>query len=146
MGQLRGQISTEVLILIGMVLLILLPLIFYAYQRSNVAAEDLAVQKAEFAAQRLARLADSVGYLGGAAAVADEIELPPYVKSVSVSGADIIFEMDSASGKKQIVKSSDFSIKAEGFEKMKKPGTYFVEVYALPEADYGKAQVGMRVR
>jgi len=111
----RGQVSTEVLLLIGLMLILMLPLLLYAFNRAGVARDDLGVQKAEFASQRMARLADSVGYLGGAAAIIDEIEVPDNVKSITVNnggiGTDIIFEVDSANGRTQIVKSSAFTIK-----------------------------------
>ncbi len=143
----RGQVSTEILIMIGMMLLLLLPLLFYAYGRANATGEDISVQKAEFAAQRLASSADSVGYLGGAAALVEEIELPSNVQNVSVAGKDVVFDIASSAGKKQIVKSSAFSIKAAGFGKMTKAGTYLVEIGAISNYSAGSAeQVYMTVR
>ena len=144
----RGQISTEVLLLIGVMLVVLVPLILYAYGRANAARDDFSDQRAEFASQRLARLADSVGYLGGAAAVVDQIDIPPYVKSVSLSPNhhDIIFEMNSPAGKKEIVQSSVFQINATGLERISREGSYFIEVRALSNYEPGADQVGMRVR
>ena len=142
----RGQMSVEVLVLVGMALFLLLPVLLYAYGRANISGEDLSVQKAEFAAHRLASLADSVGYLGGAAAVIDEIEIPPYVKSVSVDGRDIIIEMDSSGGKKQIVAGSAFKLESGGFDRITKSGTYFIEVRALSTTGQGGAQVEMTLR
>ena len=144
----RGQMSTEILILVGMALFLLLPVLLYAYGRANVSGEDLSTQKAEFAAHRLASLADSVGYLGGGAKVIDEIEIPPYVKSVRVQGRDIVIEMDSAGGRKQIVAGSSFMLNQTGLGNITKSGTYFIEVSALsavranPNAD----QVMLRVQ
>ena len=147
-GCARGQMSTEILILIGMALFLLMPVLLYAYGRANVSGEDLSVQKAEFAAHRLASLADSVGYLGGGAKVIDEIEIPPYVKSVGVSGRDIVIGMDSAGGKKQIVAGSSFVLSETGFERITKSGTYFIEVRALSvtQAAPGAAQVELSVQ
>jgi len=140
--------STEILILVGMALLLLMPVLLYAYGRANVSGEDLAVQKAEFAAHRLATLCDSVGYLGGGAKVIDEIEIPPYVKSVKVSGRDIVIEMDSGNGKKQIVAGSSFVLNETGFSRITKSGTYFIEVSALSavRANPAAAQVGLGVQ
>ena len=142
----RGQMSTEILILVGMALFLLLPVLLYAYGRANVSGEDLSTQKAEFAAHRLASLADSVGYLGGASAVIDEIEIPPYVNSVTVNGRDIVIDMDSASGKKQIVAGSAFNLNQTGFERITKSGTYFIEVRALSITNAGGAQVGLSLK
>jgi len=142
----RGQMSTEILVLIGMALFLLLPVLLYAYGRANVSGEDLSTQKAEFAAHRLASLADSVGYLGGGAKVVDEIEIPPYVKNVSVSGRDVVIEIDSVTGKKQIVAGSAFNLTSSGFERITKSGTYFIEVSALSIAHPGGAQVAMALK
>jgi hypothetical protein len=143
----RGQVSTEILLLIGLMLILLIPLIMYAFGRAGSAKEDFAVQRAEFSAQRLARLADSVGYLGGSAAVVDQIDVPPYVKSVKIdgSGHDIIFEMDSTSGRKQIVQSTPFQIRSQGFERISREGSYFVEVRALSNFTGGD-QISMVVK
>ena len=142
----RGQMSVEILILVGMALFLLIPVLLYAYGRANVSGEDLSTQKAEFAAHRLASLADSVGYLGGASAVIDEIEIPPYVKNVSVSGRDIVIELDSASGKKQIVAGSAFLLNQSGFSRITKSGTYFIEVRALSITGAGDAQVELNLK
>ncbi|MCX6772770.1 MAG: hypothetical protein NTV88_03290 [Candidatus Micrarchaeota archaeon] len=137
MNSKRGQVSTELLIIIGMMLLLLVPLLYYSYSRANVVKEDAGIQKAEFAVQRMARLADSIGYMGGASEILDEIQLPQYVKSISVdekTGHDIIIEMDSTTGIKQIVKSSAFKIKAVGFDNRKlQEGSYWVDIKAISD-------------
>ncbi|MCX8197010.1 MAG: hypothetical protein N3G80_01700 [Candidatus Micrarchaeota archaeon] len=143
----KGQISTEILVLIGILLLLLAPVMIYAFMRSNSAKEEFAIQKAEFAANRLARLADSVGYLGGSTAIVERVEIPAYVKAVKIAGGghDIVIEMDSSAGKKEIVQTTVFKIKAVGFEKISKEGTYLVEIRALSDFG-GTEQVEMAVK
>ena len=143
----RGQASTEILMLIGLMLALLVPLIIYAYGRAGAAQDNFATQKAEFAAQRLAGLADSVGYLGGAAAIVDQVDVPAGVKSVRIdsSGHDIIFGMNSPAGEKEIVKSSAFSISAPNIGRLGSGGTYFVRVRALSNFT-GGAQIEMTVQ
>ena len=143
----RGQISTEILILIGLMLALLVPLIIYAYGRASTAQDDFATQKAEFAAQRLADLADSVGYLGGNASIVDQVDVPTGVKSVSIdtSGHDIIFDMNSPEGEKEIVKSSAFNITSPNIGRLGSGGTYFVRVRALSNFT-GGAQIEMTVQ
>lgn len=136
----RGQASTEILVMMGMMMLLLLPLLFYAYGRANAAGEDISVQKAELAAQRLSSAADSVGYLGGAAALIEEIELPSNVQNVSVAGRDVVFEIASSAGRKQIVKSSAFAIKATGLERMRRAGAYLVEIGAVSNYSASSAE------
>ncbi len=138
----KGQVSTEVLIVIGVMLFLLVPLLLYAHSKVNLADSDLAVQKAEFAAQRLVSLADSVGYIGGEAAAIDEIEVPPGVQSVTLSGHELVFTLNSPSGSNQIVKSSAFELvepspPAKGISAIKGAGTYFVEVQAIAVDESG---------
>ncbi|MEM4554715.1 MAG: hypothetical protein QXT25_02595 [Candidatus Anstonellaceae archaeon] len=143
----KGQISTETLAIVGVILLLMVPFILYAIGKSNNAKEDFAVQKAEFAAQRLARLVDSIGYLGGSSAIVEQVEVPPYVKSLNISGGghDIVFQMETSSGKKEIVRTTAFNVTAEGLERVKKEGTYYFEIRALSNFS-GGAQVKITVR
>lgn len=140
----RGQASAELLIIIGFMLLLLIPLLLYSYGRVSIANEDIAVQKAEFAANRLASLSDSVGYLGGEAAIVEEFEMPPSLKGISVSGHDIIFLVDSSAGAKQIVKTSAFNLTSGGLENIQKAGTYFLQVSALPTGSVAQVKIELR--
>ena len=144
----KGQVGTEILVLVGMFLLLLLPLLLYAYNKAGTTGDDLSVQKAEFAASRLVTAADSVGYLGGDAAIIEEIEVPPNVNNLSVNSHDIIFDLSGAGGDKQIVKSSAFTIKGVGLERIRPSGTYYIEVRAASNysAVSTSEQVTMTVR
>ena len=128
----KGQISTEILVIVGIMLTLLIPLILYSYGKVTVAKEDLAVQKAEFAAQRIASISDSVGYLGGAAAIIEEIEIPPGFQSLKASSHDIVIEIMTSSGKKQIVKSTAFALEgAPSLASITSPGNYRIEARAI---------------
>ena len=144
----HGQLSTEIILLIAVMLLLLVPLMVYAYSRANIANEDLSVQKAEFAAKRIATLADSVGYLGGEAAIIDEIEVPSFVQSITINQHDIIFNMSSTAGVKQIVQTSSFALNSSGFDRIRKAGTYFIEIKALSNynAMPGEPQVSLTLK
>jgi hypothetical protein len=112
-------------------LALMLPLLLFAYSKVNTTKDDLAVQKAEFAATRLASLANSVGYLGGNASIIEEIEMPQNIRSVKINGnRDIVIELGSAGGVKQIVKTPDFNLTGIGIDTITAPGTYYIEVRA----------------
>jgi len=127
----KGQVSTEILMLIGLLLLLMLPVLMYADGRAGVTGEDMTVQRAEFVVQRLSSSVDSVGYLGGAAGLVEEIEIPSNFKNLTVNGRDVIITIDSSAGKKQIVKGTGFRIKSVGLGNISKAGTYFIEITAL---------------
>lgn len=140
-NKMRGQISAEILILVGLMMALLVPLLLYSYGRANTAKEDLSVQKAEFAAQRLASLANSVGYLGGDAAIIEEIELPSDARSIRVQGSDIVMGVVSSSGRQDIVKTTDFVLEGSGLDKITSGGNYFIEVRAVTNFTQGTRKV-----
>lgn len=133
----RGQVSTELLIIIGILLLLLVPLLYYGYSRAGIAREDIGVQKADFAAERMARLADSVGYLGGASEIVDEVQMPQYLDNVTIgpNGHDIVISMETASGLKQVVRSSAFNITAVNFGRLAGEGDYWLDFKALSDTN-----------
>ncbi|MCX8194923.1 MAG: hypothetical protein N3G22_02345 [Candidatus Micrarchaeota archaeon] len=137
----KGQVSTELLVLIGLVLLLMFPLLIYSRNKAEMANENMAIQKAEFAAQRMASAADSVGYLGGSAKIIEEIEVPSNIKRAYVNGHDIVFELETSNGITQVVKSSAFNLTSSGFERIKKSGTYYFEVSALPLGSSSSVQI-----
>jgi predicted permease len=133
----KGQPSTEILIIIGFFLLILIPLIFYAFSRKNLAEDDLATQKAEIAAQRLASSINSIGYLGGGSAIIQEIELPESFKQINVNGKDVVIKINSAIGEKQIVRSTFFNLSGD-LSNITKGGRYRIEISS--EGNFSKSQ------
>lgn len=145
----KGQVSMEILVLVGLMLMLLLPLLIYSYGRANVVREDLGVQKAEFAVQRLASLADSVGYIGGNASIIEEIEVPPQARSLKAVNGDIVMELYSNGRWVQIAKSSAFTLHespASGLGKITSGGTYFIEVRADSDVSSGSQSVTLSLK
>jgi len=142
--QTRGQVSTELLLLIGVMLLLMVPLLLYSRSRADMAGEEIATQKAEFAAQRIVSMADSVGYLGGAAKVVEELDVPPNLVRAYTSGHDVVFELDTSTGRKEIVKSSAFNLASSGLGNISKAGTYFVEISAMPPSSPAQVKIELK--
>lgn len=140
----KGQLSTETLVLIGLMLAIMVPLLVYSYQRANIVREDLSMQKAEFAVGRLAAISDSVGYLGPDAAIVEEIEVPPHATRLEANGRDIVMTVVTSSGTAQVVKPSAFELEEEGLENIIAGGTYFVEARAV-ELEGGAQKVRLKL-
>jgi hypothetical protein len=143
-AQHRGQVSTELLVIVGFMLLFLIPLLIYAYGKANSAADDIAAQKAEAAAHRLASLSDSIGYLGGEAAIVEEIAMPPNMRGITLNGHDIVILVDSSSGPRQIVKTSAFSLASRGLENITGAGTYFFQVSAMPPGSNAQVMIELK--
>jgi len=136
----------EILVLVGLMIMLLLPLLIYSYGRANVVREDLGMQKAEFAVQRLASLADSVGYIGGNASIIEEIEVPEQARSLRVVNGDIAMEIYSNGKWSQMAKSSAFKLQESGLERITSGGTYFIEVRADTDLSGGAQTVTLTLK
>lgn len=128
----KGQVSAELLVTIGFILLMITPLLFIAYTRMGESNERLAIAQAATGGTRLAYLVDSVGGVGGNASMITEINVPAYVEGVSAGGNEVVFTMKTSAGINEIVKVTKFNMNSTdgGFERLERPGTYHIEVRA----------------
>jgi len=73
----KGQISTELLVIVALVLLIFIPLLVLVYFKANEANDQIAAYQAELSVSRIASLANSVGSLGTNTSVITDVFIPP---------------------------------------------------------------------
>src|SRR4030095_1015364 len=81
----KGQVSTELLVIVALVLLIFIPLLVLVYLKAGDANQQIASYQAELAVTRLASLANSVGSLGTNSSVVTDVYIPPntqYLRTV----------------------------------------------------------------
>ena len=81
----KGQVSTEMLIIIGLVLIIFIPLLALVYGRTVEANNQVASYQAELAVSRIAYLANSVGSLGTSSTIYTDVYFPKNMRSFRVS-------------------------------------------------------------
>jgi hypothetical protein len=118
----RGQVSTELLIIVCIVLLIFIPMLVLVYVKSGEANDKISSYQAELSVARLAYLADSVGSLGSNASVQTDIYIPSGVTTITTStvgrGGEVDFRINTPAGQSEIVEIVEYPIK--------NPGTYDV--------------------
>jgi len=111
----KGQVSTELLIIVGVVLLIFIPMLILVYVKTGDANNDIASYQAELAVTRLAYLADSVGSLGSNASVNADIYIPPSVTSITTRtvgrGGEVVFTVQTPAGESEIAEVVKYPIK-----------------------------------
>ncbi len=73
----KGQVSTELLVIVALVLLIFIPLLVLVYFKANDANQQIAAYQAELSVSRIASLANSVGSLGTDTSVTTDVFIPP---------------------------------------------------------------------
>jgi len=110
----KGQVSTELLVIIAIVLLIFLPLLVLVYFKTGEANAQIGAYQGELAVFRLAYLADSVGSLGSNTSVATEVYVPPGVSELSTRsfsrGGEIVMKVRTPAGDSEIAEIVKFPI------------------------------------
>ena len=111
----KGQVSTELLVIIGVVLVIFIPILVMVYFKANDASAQIASHQAELAVFRLAYLSNSVGALGTNTSITTEVYIPQGVKRINISniggGAEVVFTIDTPSGESEIVEIIKYPVK-----------------------------------
>ena len=82
----KAQVATEYLFVIGLILAVLTPILYYATSESNNAIN---LNDAQDTAQALAKTADYVYSLGPGTSNKVTINMPSGVKNVTISGKEI---------------------------------------------------------
>jgi hypothetical protein len=114
----RGQVSTELLVIVALVLLLFIPLLVLVYFKANDANQQIATYQAELAVSRVASLANSVGSLGTNTSVVTDVYIPAnavYLRTV-VSGraGEIVLRLRTAEGEKDTADIIKYPIQNPG--------------------------------
>lgn len=111
----KGQVSTELLVIVGLILLIFIPLLVMVYVKANDANQQIAAYQAELTVTRIASLANSVGSLGTETNVVTDVYLPPNTVSlVAVSsgrGGEVVMTVAGPGGESEITDVIKYPLK-----------------------------------
>jgi len=110
----KGQISTELLIIIALVLLVFIPLLVLVYFKANDANQQISSYQAELSVSRIASLANSVGSLGTNTSVTTDVFVPPETVKFSCQptggGGEIVLQINTPEGPTDIVEIVKYPI------------------------------------
>jgi hypothetical protein len=110
----KGQVSNELLVVVGFILIILIPLLYIMFFKMDAIRTDLAMLQVHFSVARIAFLVNAIGYMGDGSAMITEIYIPENVESVSLgggSGHEVMFSLISAGELNEIVQPTVFPIR-----------------------------------
>ena len=130
----RGQVSTEIIIIIGFVVAMMLPLLFAVYSQELQSNQSLGLSQANLAASRLGYVIDSVGTLGSNSSMVVQLNLPEVLQSIGTGSGggqkELIFQLkDTGQGGMQIVKMTRFNLTIDSqIQNLSRGGTYYVNV------------------
>ncbi len=120
MIDIKGQVSTELLITIGVILVLFIPLLFLIYFKAGEVNEQVMQVQAQVIAIRLSELANSVGNAGGNSTVMAEVYIPASVKNISISsfatGAEITVHSVTSNGPTDVPGLVKFPVASAVFE------------------------------
>ncbi|MFP3949473.1 MAG: hypothetical protein ACLFUZ_00050 [Candidatus Micrarchaeia archaeon] len=112
----RGQVSNELLVVIGFILLILIPLLYIMLFKMDAIRADLALLQVHFSVARISFLVNAIGHMGDGSAMITEIYIPETVESAQISEHEVIFTMLSAGEINEVVRTTQFPMEdEEGF-------------------------------
>jgi len=98
----KGQVSTELLVIVALVLLIFIPLLVLVYLKTAEANQQIASYQAELTVTRIASLANSVGSLGTNTSVVTDVYIPANTEYLetrdSGRGGEVILRIRTPQG------------------------------------------------
>ena len=125
----KGQVSNELLVVVGFILLILIPLLYLMMFKMDAIRADLSMLQAHFSVARIAFLVNAVGYMGDGSAMITEIYVPSTVGSTTLAGNEIVFVIGSEETTNEIVQPTAFPVEADSSLTFASSGRYRVELY-----------------
>ncbi|MFA5106312.1 MAG: hypothetical protein WC506_05120 [Candidatus Micrarchaeia archaeon] len=135
----KGQVSVELLVVMGIVMILVLPSLFSVYFRINRANEQLSVNQADMAATRIANTISLVGAASGSSLISQVI-MPSNVKNVRIADNEVVITLQTQNGVTSIVKSTPYnaSVPQDSLKRMMRPGTYMLEIESNDAGVFGK--------
>lgn len=103
----KGQVSSELLIIVALVLLVFIPLLIMVYFKSADASQRVSSYESELTVSRLAYLSNAVGSLGTNTTMYTDVYVPRDMVSLTTApignGGEIVMVLNSNDGEKEIV-------------------------------------------
>jgi hypothetical protein len=114
----KGQVSTELLVIVALVLLIFIPLLVLVYMKAGEANQQIGSYQAELAVSRLASLANSVGSLGTNTSVTTDIYIPPNTVSLETRaagrGSELVMTVRTPQGNTEVAEIVKYPLASYG--------------------------------
>lgn len=101
--QKRGQVSLEYLMLVAFVLVVLVPLVIYAYDTMEANKDSVHIVQAEQAGNTIVREAEAIYYLGPPSLSRFDVYFPDGLHEVIIASREITFRVHTQYGIDDIV-------------------------------------------
>ena len=102
----KGQVSVELLVVIGFVVVLFIPLLIFVYYKTNELNKDIDGLQSRLLSSKLAFIANSLGYLGGGSSMKTEFLLPDRVSTLQFrplgDGGEVLITLNDGSQVSQV--------------------------------------------
>jgi uncharacterized protein (UPF0333 family) len=122
----RGQVSNELLVVVGFILLLFIPLMFVMYLKLGDVNNDLSLLQMHFSAARIAYLINAIGYMGEGSSMITEVYVPENIKRVGFNPHEVVFTANVRGADNDVAQPTSFEIFPSG--DITRPGRYRIEL------------------
>jgi len=144
----KGQISTELLIVVGLVLVIFIPLLVLVYFKAGEAQTEMAAYQAQLVVFRIAYLSNSVGSLGTETTVYTDLYIPRNTISLRTmntgDGAEVQLKLQGDQGETDIAEVIRYHLTSDSETELIEEGSYGwarFQISSIYEEDEGKIRI-----
>lgn len=106
--KMKGQVSTELLVVVGFIVLLFIPLVLFAYYKTGELNAGIEAMQSRLLSTKLAFIANALGSLGDDNSLKVELALPERVRSVQFrelgAGGEVLVTMDDGSEISQVTR------------------------------------------
>ena len=112
----KGQVSTELIIIIGVILVLFIPVLITIYLKATEANEQIASFQSDIALSRLANTVNSIGQLGEDAYTIAEVHIPAEAEKIEFNnfgeGGEIVIQVQLEGSISELVEVVKFPMAA----------------------------------
>ena len=122
----KGQVSNELLVVVGFILLLFIPLMAVMYLKLGDVNTDLSLLQMHFSAARIAYLVNAIGYMGEGSSIITEIYVPENIKSITFNPNEVVFAANVRGSENDVTQPTSFTMHSSGG--ITSPGRYRLEI------------------
>jgi len=144
----KGQISTELLVVVGLVLVIFIPLLVLVYFKAGEAQTEMAAYQAQLVVFRIAYLSNSVGSLGTETTVYTDLYIPRNTLSLRTmntgDGAEVQLKLQGDQGESDVAEVIRYRLTSDSETELVEEGSYGwarYEISSVYEENEGKIRI-----
>ncbi len=124
----KGQMSFELLIVVGFVLVLFIPILFFSYNQARSSAKGAGLTFIDNYADALVKGADLVYYSGEGSYIKLYVNVPKDIRNINVTSLNEGSVLVISTGESQITKYTKAPLRVSNIEKLKREGSKEISI------------------